>query len=79
MWFVPYCLTVALYLVVKWIFIMNLAIYDAQIIHYHMNPLQLVALDQSDFMHLALSGHLLLGPGHLALSNHYYSSGGKNK
>ena len=45
-------MTDALYSVVKWIFIINLFIYDAHIIHYHMNPLWLVALVQSYFTHL---------------------------
>ena len=46
MWLVSDCLTDALYLVVKQVFIMDPVIYDTHIIHYHMNSSQSVALDQ---------------------------------
>ena len=51
-WFVSDCVTDALYLAVKQIFIMDLVIYDAHNVHYHMNPLQLVTLSGYYFTHL---------------------------
>ena len=50
-WFVSDCLMDALYLVVINIFIMDLVIYDAHIIHYHMDPLWLVTVVWSYFTH----------------------------
>ena len=44
MWFVSDCLTDALYSAVIWIFFMDLIIYNAHIIHHHMDPLQSVTL-----------------------------------
>ena len=51
MWFISDCLTDAVYSVVIWIFIMDLVIYNADIIHYNMDPLWSVALGQSYFTH----------------------------
>ena len=45
-------LTDALYLVVKQIFIMDLVIFNAHTIHYHMNSSQSVALYQRYFTYL---------------------------
>ena len=69
-------LTKYLYSVLVWIFIMAFVIYSAHIIHYHMDPSQLVVLGQSYFMHPQLSGCTLLDLGHLAASNHYHSGRG---
>ena len=78
MWFVSDCFMDVLYLAVKQIFITNLVIYDAHIVHYHMDWLQSVALGQSYFCTSGLSGQLLLDLGHFAVSNQYYCSGETN-
>ena len=51
-WFVSDCLMDALYLALKQIFIMDLVIHDAHIIHYHMNPLWSVSLGHNYITHL---------------------------
>ena len=52
MWFVSDYFTDALYSVVIWTFIMDLVIYDAHLMNYHMAPLWSATLGQSYFMHL---------------------------
>ena len=73
MWFVSDCLTDDLYSVQM--FIMDPPFYDTHVIHYHMDPLQLVAPGQS-YLTLQLSGHSLLDPGHPTASNNYHSNKG---
>ena len=73
-WFICGHLMDDLYLVVKWIFIMDLVIYDAHIVRYHMNLL-CMWLWVKAICPSRLSGHSMLDLGHLAVSNKYYSSG----
>ena len=59
-WFVPAWLTDTLYSVVIQIFIMDLVMYDAHIIHYFINPLQSVALDPDHLViHCTIQATLL--------------------